>query len=276
MEQKRIIIEGQETPYLIRDNGTVWSEKRNRELKGTLQRNEYHTVYLSFNGKQYNFMLHRLVAEYFCDNPNNYTIVHHKDGDKHNNQASNLEWVNSKINNAIGNKKPSKEKPVNKIADLTKNWIKLSFNENYAINVDGEVANLKTGLIVRGSERNGYLRITIRNKQYSIHRLMWETFNEPIPEGYYIDHIDGNKSNNALSNLRLVTQSDNMKNAMKNGHKGQISVLQYDKKGNFIQEFESIQKAADAMGVTHAAIRSAIDRNGTCKNYIWQKALNTP
>lgn len=276
MEQKRIIIEGQETPYLIRDNGTIWSEKRNRELKGTLQRNEYHTVYLTFNNKQYNFMVHRLVAEYFCDNPNNYTIVHHKDGDKHNNQASNLEWVNSKINNAIKNKKPSKEKPVNKIADLTKNWIKLSFNENYAINADGEVANLKTGLIVRGSERNGYLRITIRNKQYSIHRLVWETFNEPIPEGYYIDHIDGDKSNNALSNLRLVTQSDNMKNAMKNGHKGQILVLQYDKKENFIQEFESIQKAADAMGVSHAAIRSAIDRNGTCKNYIWQKALNTP
>lgn len=276
MEQKRIIIEGQETPYLIRDNGTVWSEIRNRELKGTLQRNEYHTIYLSFNGKQYNFMLHRLVAEYFCDNSNNYTIVHHKDGNPHNNQASNLEWINSKINNATENKKPSKEKPVSKIADLTKNWIKLPFNENYAINTNGEVANLKTGLLVRGSERNGYLRITIRNKQYSIHRLVWETFNEPIPEGYYIDHIDGNKSNNALSNLRLVTQSDNMKNAMKNGHKGQISVLQYDKKGNFIQEFESIQKAADAMGVTHAAIRSAIDRNGTCKNYIWQKALNTP
>lgn len=276
MEQKRIIIEGQETPYLIRDNGTIWSEKRNRELKGTLQRNEYHTVYLTFNNRQYNFMLHRLVAEYFCDNPNNYTIVHHKDGDKHNNQASNLEWVNSKINNAIKNKKPSKEKPASKIADLTKNWIKLTFNENYVINIDGEVANLKTGLIVKGSERNGYLRITIRNKQYSIHRLVWETFNEPIPEGYYIDHIDGNKSNNALSNLRLVTQSDNMKNAMKNGHKGQISVLQYDKKGNFIQEFESIQKAADAMGVSHAAIRSAIDRNGTCNNYIWQKALNTP
>lgn len=276
MEQKHIIIEGQETPYLIRDDGTVWSEIRNRELKGTLKRNEYHTVYLSFNGKQYNFMIHRLVAEYFCDNPNNYTIVHHKDGNPHNNQASNLEWVDSKINNATKNKKPSKEKPVSKIADLTKNWIKLSFNENYAINIDGEVANLKTGLIVKGSERNGYLRISIRNKQYSIHRLVWETFNQPIPEGYYIDHIDGNKSNNALSNLRLVTQSDNMKNAMKNGHKGQILVFQYDKEGNFIQEFESIQKAADAMGVSHAAIRSAIDRNGTCKNYIWQKALNTP
>lgn len=274
MEQKRIIIEGQETPYLIRDDGTVWSKIRNRELKGTLQRNEYHTVYLSFNGKQYNFMIHRLVAEYFCENPNNYTIVHHKDGNKHNNQASNLEWVNSKINNAIENKKPSKGKSASRIADLTKNWIKLSFNDNYAVNIDGEVANLKTGLIVRGSERNGYLRISIENKQYSIHRLIWETFNGIIPEGYCIDHIDGNRANNSISNLRLVTQSENMKNAMKNGHKGQTPVLQYDKKGNFIQEFESIQKAAEAVGVTNAAIRSAIRRNGTCKNYIWQKALN--
>ena len=271
MEQKRIIIEGQETPYLIRDNGTVWSEIRNRELKGTLQRNEYHTIYLSFNGKQYNFMLHRLVAEYFCDNPNNYTIVHHKDGNPRNNQASNLEWVNSKINNATENKKPSKEKPVSKIADLTKNWIKLSSNENYAINIDGEVANLKTGLIVKGSERNGYLRISIENKQYSIHRLIWETFNGTIPEGYCIDHIDGNRANNSISNLRLTTQSENMKNAMKNGHKGQTPVLQYDKEGNLIKEYKTIQEAADVVGVTHPAIRSAINRGGTCRGFLWKK-----
>ena len=125
MEQKRIIIEGQETPYLIRDDGTVWSEIRNRELKGTLQRNEYHTVYLSFNGKQYNFIVHRLVAEYFCENPNNYTIVHHKDGNKHNNRADNLEWVNNKINSAAENKKSFKIEFSNEIADLTKEWKKI-------------------------------------------------------------------------------------------------------------------------------------------------------
>jgi len=62
MREKRIQIEGQDTQYLVRDNGTIWSEKRNRELKGTIKRNEYHTVYLTHNDKQYNFMVHRLVA----------------------------------------------------------------------------------------------------------------------------------------------------------------------------------------------------------------------
>ena len=98
MREKRLQIEGQDTPYLIRDNGTVWSEKRNRELKGTVSRNEYHSVFITHNGKNYSFMVHRLVAEAFCENPNNYTIVHHKDSNKHNNCADNLEWVTSQEN----------------------------------------------------------------------------------------------------------------------------------------------------------------------------------
>ena len=271
MEQKRIIIEGQETPYLIGEDGTVWSEIRNRELKGTLQRNEYHTVYLSFNGKQYNFIVHRLVAEYFCENPNNYTIVHHKDGNKHNNRADNLEWVNNKINSAAENKKSFKIEFSNEIADLTKEWKKIPFNENYVVNKDGEVANLKTCKKLKGTERSGYLRVLIKGKNYSIHRLVWEAFNGEIPSGYYVDHIDGNRANNSISNLRIVTQSENMKNAMKNGHKGQTPVLQYDKEGNLIKEYKTIQEAADAMDVTHPAIRSAINRRGTCRGFLWTK-----
>lgn len=58
---------------------------------------------------------------------------------------------------------------------------------------------------------------------------------------------------------------------MKNGHKGQIPVLQYDKKGNFIKEYKTIQEAADEIGVTHPAIRSAINRGGTCKGFLWKK-----
>lgn len=271
MEQKRIIIEGQETPYLIRDDGIVWSEIRNRELKGTLQRNEYHTVYLSFNGKQYNFMIHRLVAEYFCENPNNYTIVHHKDGNPHNNHADNLEWVNSKINNASENRIKRKEKGEATDFNPNKKWKVCYFDSDYLISDDGEVWNNKLKKMLIPSKRNEYLRASMKNKKHSIHRLVWETFNGPIPEGYCIDHIDGNRANNSISNLRLTTQSENMKNAMKNGHKGQIPVLQYDKEGNLIKEYKTIQEAADAIGVTHPAIRSAINRGGTCRGFLWKK-----
>lgn len=41
------------------------------------------------------------------------------------------------------------------------------------------------------------------------HRLMWEAFNGPIPSGYHVDHVDLDKMNNALTNLRLVTPQQN-------------------------------------------------------------------
>lgn len=272
MKEKRIQIEGQDTSYLVRDDGTIWSEKRNRELKGSIKRNEYHSVYLTHNGKQYNFMIHRLVAEAFCPNPHNYTIVHHKDNNPFNNMAQNLEWVTTWENNQLENRKQSRKKKVSENINLNKDWKPLkNFDNLYGINSDGIIINFKTNKLIYGSDRNGYKRFEYKNHVYSIHRLVYETFIGPIPEGMKVDHIDGNRSNNSLSNLRLVTQSDNMKAAMANGHSGQIPVLQFDKKGNFIQEFPTIQAAADAVGRTHAAIRTAILRNGTSGGYKWKR-----
>lgn len=271
MREKRIQIEGQDTQYLVRDNGTIWSEKRNRELKGTIKRNEYHTVYLTHNDKQYNFMVHRLVAQAFCENPHNYTIVHHKDNNTLNNCAENLEWVTTEYNNQLENKRQARKRANYQKADMTKDWRKLFFDQQYGVNSSGEIINFKTGKLIIGSERNGYRRFQLNHHTYSIHRLVYETFIGPIPSNMYVDHIDGNRSNNDVSNLRLVTQSENMLNSMKNGHSGQIPVLQFDKQGNFIQEFSTIQAAANAMNVTHAAIRSAICRNGTCKGYKWKR-----
>lgn len=276
MREKRIQIEGQDTPYLIRDDGTVWSEKRNRILKGTIERNEYHTVYLSFNNKQYNFMIHRLVAEAFCENPNHYTIVHHKDENKQNNCADNLEWVTTQENIKASIMK--RKKAVSNeyyCEDFDENWKQCSEFPNYWINQDGRVVNEKTRKILVPSERNGYLRLNFsyekKNYKRSLHRILYETFIGQIPEGMLVDHIDGNRLNNSLSNLRLVTQSDNMKSSMSNGHSCQIPVLQFDKQGNFIQEFPTIQAAADAVGRTHAAIRTAILRNGSSGGYKWKK-----
>lgn len=63
----------------------------------------------------------------------------------------------------------------------------------------------------------GYYRIRVSCDKISVafvHRLVWETFNGEIPDGYEIDHIDGNKQNNALSNLRCVTHTENMNNPL--------------------------------------------------------------
>lgn len=49
-------------------------------------------------------------------------------------------------------------------------------------------------------------------QQVLVHRLIWIMFNGPIPDGYQIDHIDGNPSNNKLGNLRLATNRQNAVN----------------------------------------------------------------
>ena len=54
----------------------------------------------------------------------------------------------------------------------------------------------------------GYVRISIGNKKYSAHHLAWLVVYGEWPKKQ-IDHIDGNKTNNAISNLRLVTASVN-------------------------------------------------------------------
>jgi len=57
------------------------------------------------------------------------------------------------------------------------------------------------------------------------HRKVWEEAYGPIPPGYSIDHIDGDKCNNELSNLRICSQSQNQCNRGKqanntSGYKG--------------------------------------------------------
>lgn len=55
------------------------------------------------NGKRYKCRIHRLVAEAFIPNPDNLLMVNHKDEDKLNNEASNLEWCNNTYNSQYPN-----------------------------------------------------------------------------------------------------------------------------------------------------------------------------
>lgn len=51
----------------------------------------------------------------------------------------------------------------------------------------------------------------IENKTYRrLHRVVWEAFNGPIPKGMQVDHKDGNKKNNRLDNLQLLTAKQNV------------------------------------------------------------------
>jgi hypothetical protein len=103
MEQWRNI-KDYEGLYQVSNEGRVKSLWFGREkiLKGGKDKDGYLLVKLCQDGKQVMKKVHRLVAQAFLENPNNYEQVNHKDEDKTNNHVENLEWCNRSYNCNFG------------------------------------------------------------------------------------------------------------------------------------------------------------------------------
>lgn len=83
--------------YSITKDGRVFNNKHNRYLK-PFKRTGYWSVSLYEAGKMNSIRIHRLLAQAYIDNPENKPCVNHIDGDKTNNNISNLEWCTYKEN----------------------------------------------------------------------------------------------------------------------------------------------------------------------------------
>lgn len=80
--------------YIVHSDGSIWSTKVNRFLKPYLQKTGYVTYSIN-GGKNY---AHRLIASAFISNPQNKRTVNHIDGNKQNNNVTNLEWATDSEN----------------------------------------------------------------------------------------------------------------------------------------------------------------------------------
>lgn len=119
--------------------------------------------------------------------------------------------------------------------------------------------------------RSGYVFVMLYKdsvpKRYSVHRVVAETF-LPNPENLpQVNHIDEDRANNCVYNLEWCTQSENIKSRK---NKGEKKVLQYDKDGHFIKEWNSIVKISEELGIKYTTIQSAVSHNHFCSNYFWR------
>ena len=160
---------------------------------------------------------------------------------------------------------------------------------NYLIDENGQIFNTKTNKYLKGSIKNtGYkmalLSIDGKKKDYAIHRLVAEAFipnpnNKPV-----VNHKDGNKLNNCVSNLEWTTYSENRTHAVKTGlssNRGKQERYEFDLPGEIWAEIADTNYLASNLGrirsiKTNNILNGSITERGyiVCNIRVDGKTLN--
>ena len=75
-------------------------------------------------------------------------------------------------------------------------------------------------------DKRGYYHVRIKKQTYKLHRIVFYMFHGRDPEKKVIDHINGNKGDNRILNLRAVTYRQNLKNTESSRRNGVIPALE--------------------------------------------------
>ena len=108
---------------------------------------------------------------------------------------------------------------------------------HYGYGLDNnQIVHVPTNKTVKQREHSsGYSLVTVSDghtqKSILYHRFVWECNNDVIPKDYEIDHIDKNKTNNHISNLRCITMKENRKN------RDHTNILKYARIAHTLKRF---------------------------------------
>jgi len=128
---------------------------------------------------------------------------------------------------------------------------------NYEASRDGIVRNRRLKKPFGYVNNAGYLMFTVGKKGYLIHRVAFECLNGLIEDGLVIDHRNGVKTDNSLTNLQAVTQSENLKRGRTGMCKlvGKRAVQSFDTETNEQKTFHSINAAAKYFDICMPSVR---------------------
>lgn len=171
-------------------------------------------------------------------------------------------------------------------------WVPVLGNDAYQASNQGNIMSLnyrRTGkekILKPKKDKYGYLRVCLckdgKVKWYGVHRLVWEAFNGPIPEGMQINHLSERKDQNNLENLSLATPKENTnwgtgikRRAEKLMNRPDHSkwVIKLSKNNEILHFYQSIHEASRECGLFVQSIHACCKgKTKTAGGYKWKYA----
>lgn len=211
------------------------------------------------------FRLHYLITITYLSNPENKQTINHIDKNRENNKLSNLEWSTHReqIEHQQKISPPDytgkNKKGISDLSNIDDNeeWVLISENELFKDYKYYEISNYgrlkykiqsKYKITIGATSNDGYKTVRLKANgntfSTSIHRLVALLFIPNHENKPYVNHIDGNKENNNISNLEWTTPKENSQHAHDTGlNTSKKCIYQIDEDNKIINEFESLVKA---------------------------------
>ena len=251
--------------YKISIYGNIFDLNTNRTIKQGNKKNKL-CVYIWLNNKLVKRSVDILVCEIFVRPLDKNEVVIHKDENLKNNNLDNL--VIKKANEPKYIKDPPKLE--------NEEWKDIKNYENrYMVSTKGKIySQFDNRIMTLYCGEIGYYVVNLINDKgkrdlYLVHILVAEQFIGVISKGNVIDHIDRNKLNNEVSNLRIVSRSINGKNR----EFKTLNVIQkYDLQNNLIKEYDSIEEIKKDLNITTRPRLNYVlhNKRKTAYGFIWK------
>lgn len=170
----------------------------------------------------------------------------------------------------------------------------IGYENLYEVSNLGGVRSLSSNKVLKqSSDKGGYLRVNLYNNQvcktFKVHRLVGSAFIKEEPNKTLIDHINGNRNDNKVENLRWCSNKENHNfsltkatrkelsdnNVKKYGSHGFIKasrkVIQCSKNGIELKIWNSIKEASEVLGITkHNIFRVCNGQRISAGGYTWK------
>ena len=144
---------------------------------------------------------------------------------------------------------------------------------------NGEFRHSTEKVLKLGKTRTGYLLAFLyrdsNRSSIPVHRLVADAFINNPNRLEQVNHIDGDKTNNSVSNLEWCTGSENLKHATRILHRGHgEKILQQNKNGDILRHWANAGEASEKLKISRFHIRQCVNgKRKSAGGFIWKRVV---